>query len=475
MDTSSPPDHPPPAARPRGRSLRLRLLAIAAVTLFATLTVGGLALSDMFENSIEQTIEQQLNVYWNELAGTFVVAEDGTPRLTREMTDPRFLTPFAGAYWRIDEAGRTVLQSRSLWDHELAPKAPRHLSPRGLAEEQRGPGDSIVYVMSRPVTLGTGSEERTFKLAVALDTADMEDLRRQFAGDLARALAIIGLLLFAGAVLQASFGLAPLAVMRQRLARIRAGEARRLEGGFPDEVAPLADDLDALLERQEELVRRARSRAGDLAHGLKTPLTVLQGLERRRREAGDLESADLLRQQIEAMRTHVERELSRARTHGLAAAGGTLTDARATTERLVALIARAPRGGELMWAVDLADDLLLRVDPDDFGEVMGNLLDNARRFAATTVRVTSEAAADGVRVVVDDDGPGIAPDRVSLLLARGASDDPTAEGRGLGLSIVTDILAEYGGRLELGRSEAGGCRATVGPFEYRRSPRGAET
>ncbi len=463
MATSSPNERNDPPLSRRAPSLRLRVLFIAAVTLVSTLTIGGLALSNMFENSIEQTIETQLDVYWSELAAAFVLVEGTTPKVAREMSDPRFHAPFGGAYWRIDEAERTLLRSRSLWDQALVRDRPEHLSPRGVAEEQRGPDGSIVYAMTRPVTLTGAEGERTFALTVALDTADMAGLRAEFAGDLARALVLIGLLLFGGAVVQVSFGLYPLGQMRRQLARVHRGTALRLEGVFPDEVAPLVDDLNGLLARQEEQVRRARARAGDLAHGLKTPLTILRGLERRRREAGDLESADLLRQQVEAMRTHVERELSRARTHGAAAAAGTLTDARLTVDRLIGLFARAPRGPELAWIDELAPDLRLRMDPDDFGEVIGNLLDNARKAAATTVRISAESQGAGVRIAIDDDGPGIAAERVAHLLSRGASEDPTAEGTGLGLAIVTAVLEEYGLTLDLARSPAGGTRAAFGP------------
>lgn len=464
MATSSPPDDPTAGRRRRRSSLRLRLLIVAAATLLTTLSIGGLTLTDMFENSIEQTIEQQLDVYWNELAAAFVVAE-GEPQVTRELSDRRFHTPFGGAYWRVLEGGRTILRSRSLWDQDLAPDPRRHLSPRGFAEEMKGPEGTIVYGMNRSVVIGSGAAERTFVLSVALDTRDVQELRAKFGVDLARSLGLIGLLLFGGAVVQASFGLAPLGALRRRLAAVHDGTARRLDGDFPEEVAPLVADMNTLLDRQEDLVRRARARAGDLAHGLKTPLTVLTGLERRRREAGDLDTAELLGQQIAAMRAHVERELSRARTHGQTAGGGTLTDVHATAERLIALIARAPRGEGLAWTDDLPEGLRLRMDPDDVGEVIGNLLDNARKAARSQVRIGCESVDGEVHLVVDDDGPGIAPERVPHLLGRGVSEDATAEGSGLGLSIVTEILARYRQSLHLEAAPAGGCRARFGPVD----------
>lgn len=441
------------------------MLAVAAATLIGTLTIAGFVLANLFENSLEQTIEQQLDIYWSELAAAFELTDGTTPNVSRNLSDPRFHAPFAGAYWRIDEGGQTLLRSRSLWDQNIVADRPHHLSPRGVATEQRGPNESTVYVLSRPVTLTAGGVERTFELVVALDTADMEELRAKFGSDLTKSLAVIGLMLFAGAMLQASYGLAPLRELRRRLSDVHSGAAARLAGAFPEEVAPLVDDLNGLIGRQEDLVRRARHRAGDLAHGLKTPLTVLQSLERRRREAGDVETADLLREQVEAMRAHIERELSRARTHGKAVAGGTLTDAASTVLRLISLISRAPGGDRLTWDDELPEGLRLRMDPDDFGEVMGNLLDNARKAARDRVRIAREMIGGDAFLVVDDDGPGIAPERVSHLLGRGVSEDATAEGSGLGLSIVTDILDRHHMALHLEAAPLGGCRARFGPLD----------
>lgn len=465
MATSSTPE----AARPvatistsaprRFRSLRLRVLAVAGATLLVTLSIAGLALAYIFENNIERTIEQDLDVEWNELAASFALDADGTPAVVRDLSDPRYRTPYGGAYWRIDENGVRVLQSRSLWDQTLTARDDVHFSPRGMAVEQRGPNDTTVYVTTRAVALQGASGLRHFDLAVAVDTHDMELLRASFASDVAQSLLVIGLLLFAGAVLQVSFGLAPLAALRRQMAEIHAGRAKRLAGAFPDEVAPLVDDLNALLKRQEDLVQRARSRAGDLAHGLKTPLTILQRLERRCREKGDIEAATTLREQIDAMRNHVERELSRARTHGAVAAGGTLTDVRSTVDRLIGLFIRMPRGDEIDWRNAVPDGLRLRMDPDDFGEVMGNLLDNARKAAASVVRISAEVADGRTRILVDDDGPGVTPGRFATLLQRGHSEDTTAEGTGLGLGIVVDVLGEYDAQLSMEANDFGGARA----------------
>ncbi len=167
----------------------------------------------------------------------------------------------------------------------------------------------------------------------------------------------------------------------------------------------MISDLNTMIERQEDVVRKARERAGDLAHGLKTPLTILQGEARRLETSGNIEFASLVRQQVEMMRRHVDRELARARTVGATAAGGTLTDAHKTVSRLIDLVGRMPRADAIAWENQVDEGLRVRIDPDDFGEVMGNLLDNARKWASAHVTVGAEVQDGGVCFVVDDDGP----------------------------------------------------------------------
>jgi signal transduction histidine kinase len=444
---------------PRPRSLRLRLMLLAALSIGVTLTVAGLLLAYIFENHIERLTEQDLDARWLELASAFTLDAEGHPALAAELTDPRYRRPGSGAYWRVTEHGITRLRSRSLWDQDIAPTASLHLSPTGKAIEQRGPNGSTVYMMERDVSLGDEAKPRRFRLAVALDTGNVGALRRSFAIQVGLALTLIGIVFCVGAWIQASIGLRPLALLRRELARLQRGDTARLAGRFPEEVAPLVRDLNRLLARQEDLVRKARERAGDLAHGLKTPLTILQGEARKSEARGEHDTAASLREQIALMRHHIDRELSRARTFGATAAGGTLTDARRTVERLVGLLVRMPRGEAIDWRNELPSDLRLRMDPDDFGEVVGNLLDNARKWARSRVRILAEVGATSVRIAVDDDGPGIAPDVRDRFLRRGERAG-RGEGAGLGLAIVTVVLDQYGADLALEPSPCGGLRAS---------------
>jgi signal transduction histidine kinase len=447
------------ARKKRPISLRLRLLALAALSIAATLTVAGLSFSRIFEDHVERLMEQDLETRWRELAGSFSLDLDGRPAISQELTDPRYDLPASGAYWRVAEDGHVVLRSRSLWDQDLEPESSVHLSPTGKAIEQRGPNGSTVYVMEREVNLDGGSAPQTFRLAVALDTAPLDALRMSFVNEVAFALGLIGLVLFGGAWLQASVGLWPLRRLRVELAKVRRGVAPRLAGHFPGEVAPLITDLNLMIQRQEDLVRKARERAGDLAHGLKTPLTILRGEARRLELAGNHEAAASLNEQIDLMRRHVDRELARARTIGATAAVGALTDAHKTIERLIDLVSRMPRADEIAWENQVDTGLRVRMDPDDFGEVMGNLLDNARKWAASRVCVSAEIHAGVAWIIVDDDGRSADDAELLRLRQRGERADAGGEGTGLGLAIVTDVLTQYGSALTLEPSPLGGWRA----------------
>jgi len=447
----------PYAARPT--SLRLRLLLLAALSIAATLAVAGLSFAYIFEDHVERLIEQDLEVRWRELAGAVSLRADGSPALVEELADPRYRLPNSGAYWRIAEGDAVLLRSRSLWDQDLEPIAATHYSPTGKAIEQRGPNGATVYMMERAVRFDNKGAPRSFRLAVALDAAPISALRRSFVTDVGVALTLIGLVLFGGAWLQAIVGLSPLERLRDELATVRSGVKPRLADRFPAEVAPLVGDLNALIARQEELVRKARERAGDLAHGFKTPLTILQGEARRLESRGVVETAALVDQQVALMRRHIDRELARARTVGTAAAGGTLTDARRSVERLINLVRRMPHGEAIIWENKIGDSLRLRMDPDDFGEVMGNLLDNARKWAKSRVRVACEVSDGAACVVVDDDGPGLPQAIRDAPPRRGETAGGESESTGLGLAIVADVLSQYGSSLTIEPSPLGGCRA----------------
>ena len=448
----------------RLRSLRLRLLLLAAVTLVAALLVAGASLVFIFERHLERRIEQEPQVRLAELEAAVALTDEDRPGVTRVLSDPRYARPYGGSYWQISEGNTPVERSRSLWEDQLPFGEAAAAGPDAEAFEVTGPRGSTLYVLQRDVTLEEGGTPRPYRLTVALDHAEIEELGASFRNDVAVALSLIAAVLLLGAWFQASFGLRPLQRMRAELGAIRSGRAKRLRGSFPEEVTPLVSDLNFLLDRQEDTVAKARKRAGDLAHGLKTPLTILTGEARRLAEAGMPLSAQMVLEQVGLMRNHVERELARARTHGIAVAGGTLTDVAQTVERLVGLMKRMPRGDALAWHVRIDPELRLFMDPADFGEVLGNILDNARKWARSHVIVSAQISGDHARIAVEDDGPGIDPDAKLRILQRGEQARYDKQGSGLGTAIAGDVLGEYGSGLSIDDAAPTGCIVT---FEIR--------
>lgn len=292
------------------------------------------------------------------------------------------------------------------------------------------------------------------RATVALDTADVAAATRAFAVDLLPYLGLIAALLIATGYAQVAIGLRPLTTVRKRLSAIRAHKTRRLGRGFPDEIMPLAEEVDALLEARERQIAKARARAGDLAHGLKTPLQVLSGDVERLRMKGEVEIATEIQQVATAMRRHVDRELARARI----GTGGQEASARLAeaVERVVAVMVRTPAGARLNWSVDIPADGAARIDPDDLAEAVGNLAENAARHAREKVSIRSSNESSGfIILTIADDGKGIPPGQLEEALSRGGRLDRSENGAGLGLAIVADIAEAWEGRFEIRNTSTG--------------------
>ena len=273
--------------------------------------------------------------------------------------------------------------------------------------------------------------------------------------------AALGVFLLAAVAVQVQLGLRPLTRLGGRLNAMRGGRADRLAGRFPAEIQQLVDELNGLLAVREAMVADARARASDLAHGLKTPLSILAAESRRLAADGAGVSAAEIDAQIERMNRTVERELARARVRGRAGAlagGVALAEA---VDRLLGAFARMTEGAGLSWEAAVPSDLTAAMDPADLDEVLGNLCDNARKWARGRIRITAVPLGDGLRLTVEDDGPGIPPAGRSAVLARGGRLDESAPGTGLGLTIVRDILDRYDGTLDLSESPLGGLRVAL--------------
>jgi signal transduction histidine kinase len=440
-------------------SLRLRLLLTGAVSTILALVLAAYGLTVLFERHVERRIDAELGVYLNQLAAHLEPSVAGEITLSSPPGDPRFEEPLSGLYWQIvREPAGVVLRSRSLWDAELALPVEPIVDNTIHHHRITGPGTTQLYLIQRRVELPSRLGGGTARIAVAWDAAEVSKAVRQFTEDLTPLLAFIGTLLIAAAWVQVSVGLRPLATVRSRLAAIRSGAIHRLGSSFPTEVRPLAQEIDGLLDARDFELSRARSRAADLAHGLRTPLQVLHAEIERLAQEGHSAIAQHFGAVAATMQRNVERELARARR--LAPFKDASAEIAAAIDQVIKVIQRTPDGERLDWMVDVPQDMAACIDRDDLSEAVGNLIENAARHARHSVSVTGKADGKFIAVIIVDDGPGILESRHAEALSRGGRLDERGSGAGLGLAIVTDIVESWGGTLTL-ENGAPGLRATI--------------
>jgi len=438
------------------RSIRLRLFIFALAGIAVALGIAGVGLTTLFGRHVERRIGEELDLNIAQIAGNLRVV-DGRITLAREPADPRFHQPLAGLYWQIDDRSTaTLTRSRSLWDATLdVPDAAPAPGATAVGTSRGADGEPLI-LHERMVLIGDTGHERPVRISVAINRSEIEPLKAGFARDLLPGLAILGLVLAAGAWLQVAAGLRPLRRVGAGVAAVHLGTESRLKDDVPREIAPLVGSINELLEQRDEMVSRARDRAADLAHGLKTPLSALAGDAARLRARGERELAADIETLWTQMKRSIDRELARSRLrHRGPHAGRVLL--RPSVEAIVRTLSRTPAGETVAFDIDVADDLVVAALPDDLAEVLGNLLENAVRAARTRVRVAATSSAAGAEIAIEDDGDGVGADQVALLVLRGRRLDEGG-GAGLGLAIVSEILANYDTRPAFSRSELGGLR-----------------
>lgn len=443
-------------------SLRLRLVAGGIVAILIALSLAGVGLTVLFERHVARSLAEDLDVHLKQLLGAVDMDAQGRLVLTRRPGDPRFSDPLSGLYWQISGAGGQLLRSRSLWDTTLSLPVDEPAPGEVHHHEAQGPAGARVLIAERGVSLALGDREVPVRVAVAVDLARVSAARTAFAKELAAALALLGAALAIATAIQVGLGLRPLDALRHGVADIRSGRSRRLPLAAPTEVRPLVEEVNALLDAQEQEIERSRGQAADLAHGLKTPLAALAADAGRLRERGENEIAQDIEAVGKAMSRHVDRELARARMRSARRTGvGAFTELAPLVRALVATLARTPSGQRIAFEPRVPDGLSIPFDRTDIAEVLGNLLENAVRHAASRVRITAQSSSAGTSIDIEDDGEGIAPDARSRVLERGVRLDARAEGAGLGLAIVLDVLDAYDCTLSLDESELGGLKVTI--------------
>jgi signal transduction histidine kinase len=440
-------------------SLKFRLLFAWIAFIALSLVVSGIGLRYLYERGITRWAISELEADLKQLRRGFEISSEGEGKLLRPPTDPQFETVFGGRYWQIFRNGKPFLRSASLGEQNL------DVGNIGAAARRKltlsGPDQQKLIGVMRMGALKGGAVAQEFSFLTALDSAEITEDANTFLSDIILGLTGLAALLIAGAWAQVAIGLKPLEALRSGLASVRGGTARTIEGDFPTEILPLIDETNALLTAQDVSLEAARARAGDLAHGLKTPLAIMAGTSRDLREIGHTAASDEIDGQIQEMRRHIDRELARVRARGKSSGRNCHTDLSLSAQELVVVFKKLPTSKDMLWEVQLPPNVAVAIDQDDLNNILGNLLDNANKWAASRIRVGAHVADNAAVLTVEDDGPGVEPTQFDRIVQRGERNDPSVEGSGLGLAIVSDLVELNGGQLTIGRSKLGGLKATI--------------
>ncbi|MEJ0052624.1 MAG: ATP-binding protein [Methylovirgula sp.] len=451
---------------PRHWSIAARLFVSAAVLSSIILVIAGAGLSALYRKSAETRFDEQLGFYLRALVADIASPSEENRPQQFELGEPQFEIPLSGWYWqitRLDGNDPNIISSRSLFAERL-PQLVTKGVPAGVGGARdgyvKGPDEKILRMVER--TIDTG-DEGIYLVQVAATTAPMESEVEGFELALIVTFTLLAAALVGSAVLQMRYGLEPLRRLQEGVASIRQGQGEKIGGEFPQDIAPLASEVNLLLDANREVVERARTQVGNLAHALKTPLSVI--INEADIEKGPLSSK--VHEQAAIMRDQVTYYLDRARAAVRVGAIGNMAEVAPVTTGLVRTFEKIYRDRGINFSAQVADNIRFRGERQDLEEMIGNLVDNAGKWARQNVTIAITALAANpqgkkfFRVVIDDDGVGLAPELREAAMRRGRRLDETRPGSGLGLSIVADLAALYGGALRLDASPAGGLRAEL--------------
>jgi signal transduction histidine kinase len=457
----------------RSNSLSFRLILSSAVVSIVLLASAGLLLAGLFSAALERNFDARLRAVLDGLLANVELGTDGAPVLSQQLADTRFTLPLSGWYWQIEPpAGKNIpdLASDSLLEQRLTPEASL-LAKRGddgvasfyISDSKTIEGRAVkLRAIEQAFTLPGSNEKYSF-----LVSGNFDELRQEvqaFRHTLFTILSLLGAGLIAAVFFQVKFGLRPLKNMEASLNAIRKGQAERLDGDFPSEIQPVADEFNLLMQANTEVIERARTQVGNLAHALKTPLSVLTN----EAQANTSPLASKVSEQTQIMRDQVSLYLDRARRAARAQTIGTSCDVEPILSALGRTIMRINRDRDVKIDVAVAPGLKFKGEAQDLEEMAGNLIDNAAKWSNKNVGVKAELVGDAgdagrswLLMTVDDDGPGLPAEKRGDAVKRGKRLDESKPGSGLGLSIVTETAGMYGGNVVLGDAELGGLRVEL--------------
>lgn len=441
------------------KNIKGRLIGAAAVWIVIGMVTAGVLLSGIFRQHVTVQFYDELHVHLDELQRLAQVDEVGV-HLQRQLSDPRYDVARSGFYWEIQQQGRSLARSASLQGPLLQTPTDESKDVGVHRHEIDGPTGRLLIVERAHWVSPTAPPVRYL---MGTDERHLEDVVRSFDRTLLQALGVLALLLVAASAVLIGLALRPLTQLRSALANVRAGNTTRLEGAFPGEVQPLVDELNALFSSMSDLIQRARTQAGNIAHGLKTSLAVLTDEAHRLKEQGQSKASDTILSHCHRMQSHVDYQIARARAVALRDAPGTVASVSKAAGDIVSALRRLHAESGLAISNEIPDDLFVATDAQDLNEMLANLVDNACKHAKMKVRVSSAHSERAGMIIlrVEDDGPGLPPEAFDVVFRIGERWDSQKPGSGLGLTIVRDLARLYGGDVRLNRSPLGGLRCEL--------------
>jgi signal transduction histidine kinase len=434
-------------------SIRLRLMALATLIVVCALVGSGIILHALFVTNLERSVQADLEGAMSRIIA-LIDPQAPEPALLGTLPDPRYETPLGGRYWQVRSLDSgAILSSRSLFEQQLDPVEG---DGQTTLHYEDAAGHHLILI-NRDVEIG----ERRYQVTVGQDHDPIHRAGERYASEIAQLFGLLGIAIIIASWMQLRLGLSPLMTLRSGVDAIRSGEVQHLSGRYPSEISPLVDEVNALLVEREKMAERARRRASDLAHGLKTPLAALQGIAMRLRERGEDAEAFALNELATEMSERIDYQMRLAALRTRAEQHRESSSLNTAVLRTMAVLRKTERGESLNWLAQLGDDLQVDIHRQDLMELVGVMLENACKWADTRVLIESARHGDLGILAIEDDGPGIASDLRDRIGSRGMRLDESMPGTGLGLAIATEIIDLNSGTITYSEGRQGGLRVEM--------------
>ncbi len=442
--------------------LRLRLFAASIISIAIALLIAGFSIATLFSNHVETTTTKDLIAQFDRIV-TLIDPKSSPPALRAPLADPAFSKPYGGLYWQIsDPKTGQKARSRSMWDEEFNLEDDSLLDGKlhitRLIDPEGTPAIAIVQRLS--FELDDGSS-RILDVIMAEDLNALYEANAKFRGDLAQSLILLALALSVAAWVQITLGLLPLSKIKTQVSAIKSGNKKRLDKDHPKEVMPLINEVNELLDTQEKYINYARERASNLAHGLKTLLSIMSSEANNIREKGNEESAKLIEQTGNDMQAIIDHQLRLSRLKTRSSSVNYKTPLLENINKIIQTISRSPKAEKIKWHTNIDAGLELNIDRADLLELLGIILENGAKWAKENIYITAKENKNNIIIIIEDDGKGVAQKQLKLLGKRGIRLDSKGSGTGIGLSIASEIVSMNLGELSFEKSGRGGLKLVI--------------